>query len=71
MKVSIDQEGCIECGACEDACSKVFVVESGEKASIVEKYQTKGPAEGEVSNDLSDCVQETANGCPVEVIDVT
>jgi ferredoxin len=71
MKVSINQEDCIECGACEDACSKVFVVKSGEKASIVEKYQTKGPDEGEVSDDLSSCVQEAADGCPVEVIDVT
>lgn len=43
MKVSINQEDCIECGACEEACSEVFVVGSGEKASIVEKYQTKGP----------------------------
>jgi len=68
MKIKIDQEGCIECGACEAACSKVFVVESGEKASIVEKYQTKGPDEGEVSDDLSSCVQEAADGCPVEVI---
>jgi ferredoxin len=70
MKVSINQEDCIECGACEDTCSKVFVVESGEKASIVEKYQNKGPTEGEINDDLIDCVQEAADGCPVEVINV-
>jgi ferredoxin len=71
MKVSINQEDCIECGACEDACSKVFVVESGEKASITKKYQSKGPAEGEVSDDLRSCVQEAINSCPVEVIIIT
>jgi ferredoxin len=49
---------------------KVFVVESGEKASIVEKYQTKGPAQGEVSDDLSSHVHEAADGRPVEVIAV-
>ena len=70
MKVCIDQDGCIECGACQDACPKVFVVKSGEKASIDEKYQTKGPAEGEVSDELTNCVQEAAVGCPVEVISI-
>ncbi|MDD2666677.1 MAG: ferredoxin [Methanocellales archaeon] len=71
MKISIDQEECIECGACEDACSEVFVLESGEKASIVKKYQTRGPAEGEVGDDLSSCVQEAADGCPADAINVT
>jgi len=68
MNVSINQEECIECGACEQACSEVFVVESGEKASVTKKYQTSGPAEGKVDGDLSGCVQEAADGCPVEVI---
>ena len=70
MKVSINQEDCIECGACEQACSEVFVVESGEKASITKKYQTSSPAEGKVGDDLSSRVQEAADGCPVEVINV-
>lgn len=43
MKVSINQDDCIECGACEEACSEVFILESSEKASIIEKYQTEGP----------------------------
>jgi len=71
MKISIDQDECIECGACETACSEVFALKSGEKASIVEKYQTKTPAEGEVSDDLSDCVQEAADSCPVDVINIS
>lgn len=68
MKISIDQDECIECGACETACSEVFTLEDGEKASIVEKYQKEGPAQGEVSDDLSDCVREAADSCPVDVI---
>ncbi len=68
MNVSIDQEGCIECGACEEACSEVFVLKDGEKASIVEKYQGSTPAEGEVNDDLSSCVQEAGDECPVDVI---
>ncbi len=71
MIVKIDKDGCIECGACEEACSEVFVVESDEKASIVKKYQTKNPGEGEVGDDLSGCVQEAADSYPVEVISLT
>ena len=71
MKVKINQEDCIECGECEETCSEVFVVESGEKASIVEKYQTDGPANGDVGDDLKSCVQEAADGCPVDVIEVS
>jgi ferredoxin len=39
MNVKIDQDGCIKCGACEQTCSEVFVVENGQKAYIVEKYR--------------------------------
>jgi ferredoxin len=70
MKIKIDQDGCIECGACEDTCSEVFVLESGEKASIVKKFQGKDGSEGEVSDDLSDCVESAAEDCPVDVIDI-
>ncbi len=52
MKISIDQEGCIECAACEQACSEVFVVESGQKASIVENYRKNAPDVGEVPDSL-------------------
>jgi ferredoxin len=70
MKVIIDQDGCIECGACETACSEVFTLENGGKASIMKKYQTKAPSEGEVTNDISDCVEEAADSCPVDVINM-
>jgi len=68
MKVEINQDGCTECGGCEEACSEVFVVESGEKAKIVEKYQTDGSDKGEVGEELSDCVKEAEDVCPVDVI---
>lgn len=71
MKIKIDQEDCIEYGSSEQACSEAFVVESGEKASIVKKFQTKNLAEGEIGDDLSGCVQDAADGCPVDVISLT
>ncbi|MBI4302956.1 MAG: ferredoxin [Chloroflexi bacterium] len=70
MKIRIDRDGCIECGACEAACPEVFVLKIGEPASVVEKYQTSGPAEGEVGEELSSCAREAAQSCPVDVISV-
>ncbi len=69
MKIVIDRDGCIECGACEATCPDVFQLKEGEKASIVEKYRSNGlPEKGTVGEDLSDCAQEAADSCPVEVI---
>ena len=71
MKVIISQEECIGYGACESACLKFFVVKSDEKASVVEKHQTKELDESEVSSsDLNTCIQEAADICPVELITV-
>lgn len=67
MKVTIDQDGCIACGACEATCSEVFVLED-DTAGIVEKYRTGSPTEGEVPDNLSDCAGDAANSCPVQVI---
>ncbi len=71
MKVEIDREGCIECGVCSSTCESVFKMKDGEKASIAPEYQTGDPAHGEVGDDLSACVREAADSCPVQVISVT
>jgi len=68
MKISIDRERCIECGACEQTCSEIFVVESGQKASIVRKYQKDVPDVGEIPDTLVSCANEAAASCPVQVI---
>lgn len=71
MKISIDRDGCTECGACEAACGEIYEVKSGEKASIVSKYQTSGPEAGEVPEELGSCAKEGEASCPVEVIHVS
>ena len=69
MKVTINRDECIECGACEAACADVFVLESGEKAAVVVKYRVGGkPEEGEVPANLEACTQEAEQSCPVSVI---
>jgi ferredoxin len=68
MNVKIDQDECIECGACEQTCSEVFVVERGQKASIVEKYRKHASNVGEVPVTLVSCANDAATSCPVQVI---
>jgi ferredoxin len=70
MKVTIDRDGCIECGVCENTCSDVFVLEAGEKAAIVADYRKSTPGEGEIPDSLTDCASNAASNCPVQVITV-
>jgi len=70
MKVTIDQEGCIECGACQATCPDVFEVPDDERARIVAKFRKGSPAEGEVSGDAESCVRDAADSCPVTVIHI-
>jgi ferredoxin len=72
MRVTIDREECIECGACYADCPEVFE-ESPEDffSQIVEEYRVDDdPAVGEVPDDLEECVEDAAYGCPVEIIQV-
>jgi len=72
MRVTIDREECIECGACYADCPEVFE-ESPEDyfSQIVEEYRVDDdPAVGEVPEDLEECVEEAAYGCPVEIIHI-
>lgn len=68
MKIKIEREGCIQCGACASTCPDVFELPDDEKARVAEKYAGPDPAEGEVGSDLSACVQSATDSCPVNVI---
>jgi ferredoxin len=70
MKIHIDQDECIECGLCASTCADVFEQKAGEKASIVECYRMGDSSSGEVGEVLRPCVEEAAESCPVQVIDV-
>lgn len=68
MKVHINRGECIECGSCEAICPIVFAVIWGEGSSIVENFRTNEPGDGEVQDDLDDCVGDAEENCPVKVI---
>jgi len=55
--VSVNQEACIGCGACESTCPNVFELKDGK--ARVKKGQEKSKLP---------CVKEAINGCPVSAI---
>ncbi|NQS76028.1 MAG: ferredoxin [Peptococcaceae bacterium] len=59
MRVTVDQELCISCGACIDVCPEVFDWNDDDKAhSIVD----------EVPEELEDEAREALESCPTEAI---
>ncbi len=60
MRVTIDEETCIGCGACEAACSEVFYMQD-DKAKVKTGVNLQANA---------DCIKEAAETCPVECIKV-
>ena len=71
--VTIDRDDCISCGVCWTSCPE-YLEESPEDgySKVVDEYMTSGdPARGEAPDDLEDCVQDAADGCPVEIIHVS
>jgi ferredoxin len=68
MKISIDRDGCISCGSCEEKCPQVFKLDETTKSSVVSKYRKGDPAKGEVSANLASCVESARDACPVSVI---
>lgn len=72
MKVTINREECICCGVCWGECPEVFEENSDDELScIVEKYRVEGKlGEGEVDDNLKECVVSAADACPVEIIDI-
>lgn len=59
MRVEVDQELCISCGACIDVCPDVFDWNEEDKAKCIMD---------EVPADLEDEVRDAVEGCPTGAI---
>jgi ferredoxin len=60
MRVSVDEETCVGCGACAEICPEVFQVPD-EKALVLLD---------EVPAGFQDRCREAAEACPVEAIEI-
>ncbi|MBT8041842.1 MAG: ferredoxin [Pontiella sp.] len=60
MKFTVDQETCIGCGACEETCPEVFVVDDTSTVKL-----------DDVPADLEASALEAEEGCPVDAISHT
>jgi len=65
MKVTIDQEKCISCGSCMAICPDTFELDENSKARFKE-----GDNPTELETDVSGCIDEAVEICPVQVIEV-
>ncbi|MGI6368597.1 MAG: ferredoxin [Anaerolineae bacterium] len=72
VKVRIDRDECISCGACWSSCPDVFAENDDDGLTMVATdYQVDGePGEGSIPDDLEDCANDGADSCPVECIHV-
>ena len=73
VKVHIEREECTACESCWAVCPDFFEQSSSDDFSqVIEKYRVGGDlSEGEAPDDLKDCIQEAADSCPVEIINVS
>lgn len=59
MKVKVDKNLCIGCGACQAIVPEVFELEDDGLAKAIDE---------EISNDLKDDVTDALEGCPTSAI---
>ena len=64
IRVKVYRELCISCGSCWALCPEVFDMGDDAKCVISEKYRASGVDEGEVNEDLKECVEIARNSCP-------
>lgn len=72
IKVRIERDECIMCGACRATCPEFFEENPDDYLSqIVAEYRVDDdPSTGQAPVDLKDCVKEAAEDCPVQIIHV-
>ena len=61
MKVKVNKDACIGCGACAEICDEVF--EINDEGLSVAKVE-------EVKEELQDEVRDAADSCPTAAIEV-
>ncbi|MBC7219775.1 MAG: ferredoxin [Hadesarchaea archaeon] len=73
LRVSIDRDNCIGCGAWWVSCPDVFEQNQADGHSqIVERYRAgSNLGEGRIPDNLETCAKNAEEACPVQVIRLT
>ena len=58
MKVKVDKEKCIGCGACASICPEIFYMKEGK--AVVKKLNTD-----------KSCAKEAEESCPTQAIEIS
>ncbi len=61
MKVIVNKELCIGCGACVSTCDKVFKLGDDGKSEVIENADLDQNAQ---------CIEQAADACPAQAIKV-
>ena len=59
MKVVVNKDNCIGCGACEAICPEVFQLNDDGLSTVIND---------EITSELEDNVKEAIEGCPTSAI---
>ncbi|WP_342811971.1 ferredoxin [Candidatus Hadarchaeum sp.] len=73
LRVSIDRDNCIGCGACWVSCPDVFEQNQADGHSqVVGQYRAGDSlSEGKIPETLEGCAKSAEEACPVQVIRLT
>jgi ferredoxin len=68
----IRREECTSCASCWDLCPEFFEMNPDDSLSeVVPQYRRNDNlSEGDVPEELKECVQDAADSCPVQIISV-
>jgi ferredoxin len=71
VKIVLDRNGCIGCGACTGVCPKYYEMANDGKSVLKgSQEKAKGIYELEVKEEDIDCNKDAEEACPVSVIHV-
>jgi ferredoxin len=73
VNVKITRDECISCGTCADVCPEFFELSPEDNFSeVIEQYRVDGDlSSGTAPPNLEEKIQEAADLCPVQIINLS
>ncbi len=68
MKIILEREKCIGCGACAAVCEKYFKTAEDGKANLKNSKKNQKNNNFELEIKKVECAKEAAEACPVQII---